>query len=505
MKKTLLLFPNQLFEKHECVSPNTHKIVLIEDELFFKDHQYPVNFHHKKLIFHRASMQCYFADLKSQGFEVSYRNWQNNGLQIFFEAFIDGVNQQHFSNSLSLYDSVDYALNKRLKRYASEYEIDVSWLQSPLFINSDQVNKDYRANKKRWFMADFYQFQRRRLNILMEEGKPKGGKWSYDEENRKKIPKKLRSEIPAIHFPVESEWVFEAREYVVHKFPNAIGNSEHFEYPISHHAAKSWLEEFLEQRFANFGIYEDALVPNQGWLYHSALTPVLNSGLLDPKYVVERSLEFALEHDIPMNSVEGFIRQIIGWREFMRATYVDLGVPMRNGNHWQHHRNIPKSFYEGSTGIKPIDDVIVRALDSAYCHHIERLMVLGGFMFLCEFEPKQIYQWFMEIFIDAYDWVMVPNVFAMSQHADGGLITTKPYFSGSSYLRKMGYDDFKNVDEEKDWCAIWDGLYWRWIDKNKQDLSKNHRWSMMCSMATKMDKTKMENHKNIANEFLQSL
>ena len=190
----------------------------------------------------------------------------------------------------------------------------------------------------------------------------------------------------------------------------------------------------------------------------------------------------------------------------MRATYVDLGVTMRTSNHWEHHKNIPSSFYDGTTGIKPIDDVIKRTLETAYCHHIERLMVLGGFMFLCEFEPKQIYQWFMELFIDSYDWVMVTNVFAMSQNADGGLITTKPYFSGSSYLKKMGYDDIHQTSaNDKDWCAIWDSLYWRWIDNHADELSKNPRWAMMCSMARKMDAEKLLNHQKIANDFLLNL
>ena len=184
----------------------------------------------------------------------------------------------------------------------------------------------------------------------------------------------------------------------------------------------------------------------------------------------------------------------------MRAAYVDLGVSMRTTNHWNHHRKIPKSFYTGTTGITPIDDVIKRVLETGYSHHIERLMVLGGFMFLCEFDPDDIYRWFMELFIDSYDWVMVPNVYAMSQNADGGLITTKPYFSGSSYLKKMGYDDF-----EGDWCEIWDGLYWRWINLHQEALAKNPRWAMMCAMARKMDSEKMDLHVANADHFLQSL
>lgn len=505
MKNTLLLFPNQLFEHHD-IDLRMYSIVLIEDSLFFKDHQYSVNFHCKKLIFHRASMQCYASHLRDSGFTVSYLDWQKNGLDHFFKQFDQRRIKENQKSNLTLYDAVDFALNKRLKRLCAENNIRPTWLQSKLFINTNTENKDYRASKKRWFMTDFYQFQRRRLNILIDDNKPTGGKWSFDEANRKKIPKKLRNEIPKLQLPKKNKWVIEAKKYVSTVFPNALGSNEHFEYPVDHASAQTWLKVFLQQRFDKFGVYEDALVPQQGWLYHSILTPMLNAGLLSPQSAIDQAIQYAYDNDIPINSLEGFIRQIIGWREFMRATYVDLGVTMRTSNHWKHYRNIPASFYNGTTGIKPIDDVIKRTLKTAYCHHIERLMVLGGFMFLCEFKPKQIYQWFMELFIDSYDWVMVPNVFAMSQNADGGLITTKPYFSGSSYLKKMGYDDtHKELESDKNWCAIWDGLYWRWIDNHAEELSKNPRWAMMCSMVKKMDADKLSRHRSIADEFLLEL
>ncbi|MEM8776273.1 MAG: FAD-binding domain-containing protein, partial [Pseudomonadota bacterium] len=196
---------------------------------------------------------------------------------------------------------------------------------------------------------------------------------------------------------------------------------------------------------------------------------------------------------------EGFVRQIIGWREFMRATYEDLGVRMRTTNHWKHRRRMPESFYNGTTGIDPFDDVIRRLLETGYCHHIERLMVLGGFMFLCEIDPDDVYRWFMEMFIDSYDWVMVPNVYAMSQNADGGLITTKPYFSGSNYVCKMSHW------QKGPWAETWDGLYWRFIEKHRESLARNPRWAMMCRTAERMAPEKMQAHLDNAEAFLAKL
>lgn len=496
MKTCLVIFPHQLHREHSGFLAHPDKIFLIEDTLFFADDQYAVNFHKQKLILHRASMRQYANFLESKSYEVRYFGYQKDILEA---AFKDAAKQTY---QLIIADTVDYALNKRIKALSKQYAVPIKWLASQLFINSNKENSDYRAGKKRWFMANFYQHQRKRLNILMQGDKPVGGQWSFDESNRKKIPKKDIINIPELQHPSESEAVTEAKSYIKAKFPQAIGSDENCYYPTNFDEADAWLERFLEQRFKQFGPYEDALVPEKSWLYHSVLTPMLNIGLLEPLQVINRCLAYAEKNHTPIESVEGFVRQIIGWREFMRATYVDLGVQMRTSNHWQNKRPMPSSFYTGETGIKPVDDVIQRTLETGYCHHIERLMVLGGFMFLCEIDPNDIYRWFMEMFIDSYDWVMVTNVYAMSQNADGGLITTKPYFSGSSYLKKMGYSQGK---KDTEWSPVWDGLYWRWIHKHNETLSKNPRWAMMCSMAKKMDQDKMNTHLHNANNFLQSL
>lgn len=397
-------------------------------------------------------------------------------------------------------DPTDFMLSKRLERFCDQLDLQLEILPTPQFINTAVENQDYRSGKKRWFMADFYKFQRKRLGILVDaDGQPEGGKWSFDAENRKKVPKKMLDEIPAITKVKHDAIDDEARQYVEDTFPDSPGNLDTLHYPTSHAAAKRWLKQFLSKRFDNFGPYEDAIVQGESWLWHSVLTPMLNTGLLTPDQIVQETVAYAGKHDVPLASLEGFLRQIIGWREFIRATYEDLGVEMRTTNHWQHHRAIPASFYDGTTGIDPIDDTIGRILDTGYCHHIERLMVLGGFMFLCEFDPDEIYRWFMEMFIDSYDWVMVPNAYAMSQHADGGLITTKPYFSGSAYIRKMSHY------KPGRWSEIWDGLYWRWVSNHSDDLAKNPRWAMMCSMAKKMDAEKMSNHLNVAEAYLGSL
>ena len=492
MASVLLVLPDQLFKHHIGLQDPKTAVVMVEAPFYFVP-----SAHRQKLILHRASMQAYKAYLQEQGFQVSYYDAAENVLQT--------VMADLKSAALTVMDPVNTQLRATIESAAKKKKINLSWLSCQNFINTRDYNEEYRASRKRWFMADFYQQQRKRLDILMADGKPVGGKWSFDAENRKKIPKAKRHLIPELALPASNSYVAEAESYVSQHFSNAIGEHAPLYYPITFDAAEQWLQDFLIQRFANFGNYEDALVPHQSWLYHSVLTPMMNIGLLTPQQVVDAALQYAdqahlkdSDDAISIASLEGFVRQIIGWREFMRATYDDLGATMRSGNHWDHHHGLPKSFYDGTTGIAPIDDVIKRTLQTGYCHHIERLMVMGGFMFLCEFHPDDIYRWFMTMFVDAYDWVMVPNVYAMSQHADGGLITTKPYFSGSAYLKKMGYD------ETGEWCDIWDALYWRWIWKQKDALGKNPRWAMMCRLAEKMDDTKMNQHLLVANDYLSS-
>ena len=494
--EVLLIFPHQLFESHPGLESGPGCVLLIEDGLFFGDQHHPASMHKQKLWLHRVTMKRCEQDLRDQGFQVEYVEHEDevDVLDRSLKEIAAGG-----SGGVVTMEPHDYLLRRRLERSCGRHDLRLRVLDTPMFLNSSEMNADYRSGKKRWFMADFYKHQRKRLDVLMDDGEPSGGQWSFDADNRKKVPKKMLGSIPALPVTSRDSIDEDARLHVAARYEGNPGSLETLFYPSSHESARQWLESFLEERFRLFGDYEDAMVRGENWLWHGVLTPMLNIGLLTPRQVLDAALKHGEEHDVPLNSLEGFVRQLIGWREFMRATYEDLGVQMRTSNHWEHERPMPASFYDGTTGIDPIDDVIGRTISTGYCHHIERLMVLGGFMFLCEIHPDHIYRWFMEMFVDSYDWVMVPNVYAMSQHADGGLITTKPYFSGSSYVRKM------SNHSPGDWTAVWDGLYWRWIWNHHEELGRNPRWSMMCAMAKKMERTKMESHIERAEQFLAQL
>ncbi|MEO0633053.1 MAG: cryptochrome/photolyase family protein [Pseudomonadota bacterium] len=496
MTTALLILPNQLFDPHPGLDEDPKRVVLFEDPLFFGDAQYPATFHKQKLWLHRASMARFAKSLENQDIDVEISGYEKRAdacARLLKRLADDGITR------IVMTHPTDFTAERRLETAAKDLDLTLSYLDTPLFLNTQGDNSAWAEGRKRWFMAEYYKSQRRRLDVLVQDDEPVGGQWSFDEDNRKKVPKKLLDQLPVLDWPQHDEIDENARQIVQNDFPDAWGSLDTLYYPTSHDAAARWLDQFMERRFAEFGDYEDAIVEGESWLWHAVLTPALNIGLLTPQQVLDAALDAGKKRDIPLNSLEGFVRQIIGWREFMRATYEALGVKMRTTNHWKHTRKMPASFYDGTTGIDPIDDTIKRILDTGYCHHIERLMVLGGFMFLCEIDPDEVYRWFMEMFIDSYDWVMVPNAYAMSQHADGGQITTKPYFSGSNYVRKMSHWG------KGDWADAWDGLYWRFIINHADELASNPRWAMMCRTAQRMKDETRDAHLANAEAFLKTL
>ena len=485
MQTVNLIFPHQLFEKSALVA-NGNPCYLIEEYLFFKQY----NFHQQKIAYHRSTMRFYLDFLKEKGVEVRYIDAQDplsDCRKLMNHLLDNGV------TSIAYYAVEDNWLEKRLQVFTNKHLV----LDSPMFINnSEDLLSFFKPGAKKYFQTSFYKQERVRLQLLIDaDQNPVGGQWTYDIDNRKRYPK--NKQAPKISAPSSTAYYQEAKSYVQDNFSENIGTlTDAPIYPINYEQTRLWLDDFLQHRFLEFGVYEDALVTKEHFLHHSVLTPMLNTGLLTPTALIDSVMAYADQHEIPINSLEGFIRQIIGWREFLRGVYRASGTQQRTTNFWKFSRKIPASFYDGSTGIAPVDTVIKKLLKTGYSHHIERLMVLGNIMVLCEFDPDDVYQWFMELYIDAYDWVMVPNVYGMSQFSDGGLMATKPYISGSNYLTKMG--DFPKGE----WELVWDALFWRFLDKHRTFFLKNPRLSMLVKSFDKWDQQKKDTYLSKAEDFL---
>lgn len=492
MQTAKLIFPHQLFEQHPLrgIQGQTW---LVEEFLFFKQY----NFHQQKIAFHRASMKFYAAYLTQSGENVQYIPAQDVCADV--RKLIPFLHSKGVT-TLYMVDPVDDWLSKRVKAACKSAQMNCVVVESPMFLNTnEELTPFFKPDKKKFFQTEFYKQQRKKHHVLIEEnGEPKGGQWTFDVENRKKYPK--NKPIVKITFPELTPYMEEAYAYTQQHFGNNIGSlSQAMRYPSDFASSESWLKQFLSKRLHEFGDYEDAIVYEAAVLNHSVLTPMLNVGLLTPEKVLSDTFLYHAENEVPINALEGFVRQIMGWREFIRGVYVAKGSTERTRNFWGFHRKMPASFYTGTTGIFPVDETIKKVLKTGYCHHIERLMVLGNFMLLCEIHPDAVYQWFMELFIDAYDWVMVPNVYGMSQFADAGLMSTKPYISGSNYLMKMS--DYPKGE----WQEIWDALFWRFLDKHRTFFLNNPRLSMLVKTFDKWDADKKTAIHEKANAFLMKL
>ncbi|MBO1254734.1 cryptochrome/photolyase family protein [Alteromonas sp. 5E99-2] len=479
MSSATLIYPHQLFEHHPAIS-KSRPVYLIEEPLILTYN--PI--HTAKLMLHKLTMDVYEGLLQSNGhqvYRIRLQDIQTNA-DVFALLHQRGIHEIHVA------DTTDAYLEKALEHS----NLQRVWYETPCFLlTKNGALSRYKKSKK--FMANFYKTLRKDMNILMEDGKPVGGKWSFDEDNRKKIPKQevLPEEIAFI----ESSRIQAAKVWAENTSAETYGEGKCW-LPTTHSEAKSYFIHFLHHRFDKFGPYEDAITQRGIRLWHSGLSPLINIGLLTPKYIVKTALQYACENAVPINSLEGFVRQIIGWREFIRASYESDGNTMRTSNFFQHNNTLKPQFWTGDTQLPAVDNAIKNALDTGYNHHIERLMVMGNVMLLSEIHPNEVYRWFMAMYIDAYDWVMVPNVYGMSQFADGGSFATKPYIAGANYIKKMS--DYKSGA----WEQTWTGLYWHFIHKNINIFKANHRLSMMPRLLEKMDEQTRQRHLRSAEKFI---
>ena len=488
MKSLFLILGNQLFpQKH--LKPFKDSTFLMMEDFGLCTYQK----HHKlKLVLFLSSMRSYADELKKNKFKINYYDL-NKEFKIPYEKKLEKFINKNKINELISFEIEDKFFEKKILLLTKKLNINWKIITSPMFLNTRDEFKNYLSKTKKPFMANFYKIARTKTDILMDKGKPKGGKWSFDEDNRKKLPSSIK--IPNMIEASETNHTKKLKKEIEKLFPNHPGDVDNFWLPTTFSDSLKWLDHFIEKKFNLFGDYEDAVDVNNNFLFHSALSPLINLGLITPEIIIERIKK--VESKIKINSYEGYVRQIIGWREFIRGIYQNYDKELENNNFFKHKNSLTKSWYYGTTGLDPLDHSISNAVKYGYSHHIERLMIISNIMNLCEIEPKQVYNWFMEIYADSSDWVMSPNVFGMGLFSDGGIFSTKPYICGSSYFMKMF--NFKKGP----WNEIMDGLYWRFINKNRKFFQKNPRLNMMVVIYDKMKDDRKNNIIKKANKFIR--
>lgn len=496
MKEIFLVFGDQLFPLEYFEKYRGLKFLMIESHSLCNH----FNYHKIRLAFFMSSARHKKIEFKDHNFNIDYLELNDFNSKTKYTERLASYCQKNKITKISAFEKEDKFFSKEILEMAQREKIELALIPSPAFLNSHGEFKSYLKKYKKPFMKYFYEDSRKRFNILVDKDKkPIGGKWSFDEDNRNKLKKETF--VPAInHFEVDDITLkvinIINKEFLSH--PGELkSNGSNFLFPVTRVDALKWLDQFLEERFYNFGEFEDALSTQHDFVFHSLLSPLINLGLLTPHEVVNKSLSYAKIHKTPLNSLEGFIRQIVGWREFIRGIYHEFSEIQDEKNYFNHQRKLNDCWYNGTTGILPVDNAIIKVTKYAYLHHIERLMVMSNIMLLCEIDPKEVHRWFNEMFIDSMDWVMGPNVYGMGQFSDGGIFATKPYICGSNYLLKMS--DYPKGE----WTEELDALYWCFIDKNREFFLKNPRLSMMVRTLDKMDSVKKERHLVLA-EFVKN-
>jgi deoxyribodipyrimidine photolyase-related protein len=474
-KTAIVVLGNQLLKDHPALKqyPDS-KIIMIEaDSLFSK-----LPYHKHKLVLILAGMRNYKTYLNSIKRSVVYVDLKKSSI---YKNELKKIIESNSFSQLVWMRSSDKGPNALLKDMASDMNLEYHELENEQFVTPLELSKKWFSEKQKPIMDSFYRSQRGRMNILMAGGKPEGGKWSYDELNRQPLPKNIK--IPAL--PAVTPANFESAAKDVESFyPSNAGSTKDFWLPTTHGEAEHWLEDFIKHRLSNFGPYEDAMSAGEAFLFHSVLSPMINTGLLTPTQVLDSAAKEYKKGQVSINSYEGFVRQIIGWREYMHGLYMHKQDKIV-GNYFGFKKKLEPWWYSGDIPKDlelPVREVLKTTYKYGYNHHIERLMVLGNWFLLNGYDPDDVYRWFCSLYVDAYEWVMIANVYGMSQYADGGFTATKPYVSGGNYLQKMGkwWPSLK-VAQDSEFTV----LYWQFIKNNSDKFSKNPRMSLILAQAKK--------------------
>lgn len=495
IKTALVLYPNQLFDT--SLLPKVDLIYVVEDPLFFgvyPERQLALN--KKKLILHRASMRRYVEELLWQkDLNVEYIELEQikEPGDVLIKAQKAGFEQ------VILFDVNDHLLEAKLKITIDKYienPFELKVLPTPAFMLKRSEVKEFFARPTKHKFSDFYQWQRERFNILIDKNyHPAGEKWMFD--YKRSAPSTPQDTFPGFEAFGDNQYVTQAKDWVQKHFGNNPGTVDNFFWPTDHDESKQWLGDFIKNRLNHFAEYGDYINSDSMFMYHSGLSTLINSGFLTPQQVIDEVIKYNSKSPIDMVNLEGFIRRIIGWREYTRGLYVSNLISVPKSTARKGYLN-PK-WLNGETGLPPLDDCIKKSVNNAYLSSNERTMIVGNLMLLTGLHPVEIYKWFMSLFIDAYDWVVQPNVFAMCDFNDMGDMLDKTYIADSDYILTVS-------NYQKDlWCDILDGLFWNYVDKHRAMLANNPTTAHMVKNLSKIS----AEHRRIINyraqDFLTSI
>lgn len=481
MKTLRLILGDQLNIQHSWFQEQTPNILYTLMEI--KTESEYCTHHIQKVIGFFTAMRDFSSKLNEQGHQVKYFKITDDDNEQDFALNLNKLIREHKISKLEIIEPDEYRLEKYFQNYLEDINIDFEIFQAEHFLAERKELESMFGQKNKYLMESFYRKMRVKYNLLLDkQSKPLGGKWNYDTENRKKLPKKETIPESKLFNNDAKEVIADIKEAKLKYFGNY---NDEFDFPINLEQSRDLLEYFCTKLLAKFGTYQDAMTDRDNFLFHSRLSFAMNTKIISPLEVIERSIaEFEKRpEEISLSQVEGFVRQILGWREFMRSFYWCKMPEFASTNFFDNQNKLPKFYWNGKTKMNCLKNCIQDSLDKAYAHHIQRLMITGNFALMAGVHPDQVDNWYLGIYIDALDWVEITNTRGMSQWADGGGLATKPYISSANYVNKMSdycsscHYNYKEKLGDK--ACPFNTLYWNFLHKHKDKLAKNMRMSMV--------------------------
>lgn len=439
-----------------------------------------VRHHKKKLAFILAAMRHHATWLRDLGWTVDYVALDDSDNAGSFTGELARAIDLHAPDRIIVTEAGEWRVAAMLESWETLFGLPVEIRADTRFIASHAAFDGWAEGRKQLRMEYFYREMRRETGLLMEDGKPAGGQWNYDSDNRKPAERDLLMPRPIAFRPDETTRA--VIDLVATRFADHPGSLDDFDFAVTHEEAMRQQRYFLDHALPRFGDYQDAMLTDEPFLWHSILSPYINAGLLDPLDLCRKVEARWQRGDVPLNAAEGFIRQIIGWREYVRGIYWREGPDYARRNFLGAKRDLPAFYWTGETDMHCLSQAIGQTLERAYAHHIQRLMITGNFALLIGADPHQVHQWYLEVYADAYEWVELPNTLGMSQFGDGGLLGSKPYAASGAYINRMSdycgrcrYDVRQRTGDD---ACPFNALYWDFLARNAGKLGDNPRLAM---------------------------
>lgn len=466
-----------------------------------------VKHHKKKIAFLFSAMRHFARYLEENKYQVIYTKLDDKENTGSFKGEVERTLKDHSIKNIVVTHPGEYRLLVEIQSWESQLGVAVDILPDDRFLCSLDAFSNWSKTRKQLRMEYFYRQMRKKYSILMQGDEPEGGQWNYDFKNRK-FPKEALN-IPKPYHNVSDAITRDVLKLVSKHFQDHFGDLEPFYFAVTRTQALSALDQFIEQRLAYFGDYQDAMIQGEPWMYHSHLSFYLNCGLLLPLECVKAVENAYYNKKIPLNAAEGFIRQIIGWREYVRGIYWLKMPDYESSNFFDSKKKLPDFYWTAKTNMNCLKQCVLETKKHAYAHHIQRLMVLGNFALIAGIDPLQVNEWFLIVYADAYQWVELPNVSGMILFADGGYLASKPYAAGGSYINRMSNYckncQYKSSKKTGPGACPFNYLYWDFLARNRSKLAHNHRIAMMYKTYDRMSDDKKQIIKKESNYFLSSM